>query len=166
MDKAYLQRPTARAAQLRAATKSQTPSGRRDDESNCRSETTDELNKFKWENTYKMDPDNLLSENTIQGTMRQAIKELIAGEDDDFLESEGRGHLCAKLTDDIKHRIKTEYANTRYRFIIHVTIVQDFATFSIGSRCLWNDNTDNHMTVSIPFGDSYIVSTCYAVYFE
>ena len=147
--------------------KSQTPSAMREDrdDSNSRSETLEEY-KTKFENTYKMKPDFLLSGNVIRNTMKQVVNEMIAGEKEDFLDTEGRGYICTKLTDDIRQRIKIVYANTRYKFIIHVTIVQDFATFSIGSRCLWNENTDNHMTVSIPFGDSYIVSTCYSVYFE
>lgn len=164
MDKAYLQRQR-QGSLMRNSLKPQTPPSRRDDESYCRSETTDDA-KSKDENTYKMEPDKLLSENLIRSTMKQAVKELIAGENMDFLEKEGRGFICTKLTDDIKHRIKAACVNTRYKFIVLVTIVQENATFSVGSRCLWNDSTDNHMTVYIPFGDSIIVSTCYAVYCE
>lgn len=165
MDRPYMSRP-GRGSVMRQAMKSNTPSCRqRDEDSNSRSETTDEQ-KNRYENTYKMEPDNLPSVNFVQNTMQQAIKELIAGENDDFLEAEGRGHVCTKLSDDIRQRIKSAYSHTRYKFIVHVTIVQNFSTFQIGSRCLWNDTTDTHMTVSIPFGDSHIVTTCFAVYFE
>lgn len=160
-----MSRPS-RASVLRAQLKSTTPSARnRDDEDNSRSEGTEEP-KNRYENTYKMEPDSMPSVTLVQSTMKQAIKELIAGENDDFLDAEGRGIVCTRLSDDIKQRIKLYYGHTRYKFIVHVTIVQNFSTFQIGSRCLWNDNTDTHMTVSIPFGDSYIVSTCFAVYFE
>lgn len=102
-----------------------------------------------------------ISTTTVNNVMNRAMLEMVSGEREDFLDSKGRGFICKRLSEDIKQRIKAEYYNSRFRIIVHVSIVQEKGTISLGSRCLWNDSTDFHTTVNIRFGDSVIVATCY-----
>jgi hypothetical protein len=135
------------------------------DGQSSRTETTEDPTT-RYESTYKMEPDNQISTTTVNNIMNSALLEMVSGEREDFLDSKGRGFICKRLSDDIKQRIKAEYYNSRFRIIVQVSIVQDKGTISLGSRCLWNNSTDFHTTVTIRFGDSVIVATCYMLYYE
>lgn len=137
---------------------------KKDDESS-KTETTEEPRQ-RYENTYRIEPNIKISTSLLDTLMNAAILEMVSGENDDFLEIEGRGFVCTKLTDDIKQRIKAEYHNSRFRIVVHVSVVQDCATVAMGSRCLWNEKTDRFTTVTVPFGDSVIIATCYMLYLE
>ncbi|CAG2228984.1 dynein light chain Tctex-type 5-like [Mytilus edulis] len=137
---------------------------KREDDSS-RTETSEEP-KIRYENTYRIAPDDTIATKIVNSIMNNTILEVVSGEEEDFLDKEGRGFLCTRLSDAIRQRIKAEYFNSRFRIIVHVTIVQENATISVGSRCLWNDSTDTHTSVTVPFEDSVIVATCYMLYYE
>lgn len=137
---------------------------KKDDESS-KSETTEEP-RMRYENTYRIEPAVKTSTTVLNTLMNTSILEMISGEAENFLQTEGRGFICTKLSEDIKQRVKAEYLNSRFRIVVHVSVIQNNATASMGSRCLWNEGTDSYTTVTVPFGDSVIIATCYMLYLE
>jgi len=60
----------------------------------------------------------------------------------------------------------------RYKYVVTASIgnmpPSQFASVLVGSKCLWNGDTDNHSTASYVDEDEtfYAVAVVFAVYFE
>ena len=74
--------------------------------------------------------------------------------------------LSKSLSDTIKSKVKT-MKYPRYKFISYVTICsQSNQCMFMGSRCLWNDVSDNHVTVNFRNDSLAAVATLFAIFHE
>ncbi len=119
----------------------------------------------RYENTYKIDPEK--EELFDCAKVQQFVRDIIATR----LKGQGySGNLCrnlaSNLSDVIKGRVK-KMGFPRHKLIVHTIIGEKLRhDLQVCSRAVWNDKTDNHVTVTYENESLYAVVTIYAVYFE
>ncbi|XP_066298581.1 dynein light chain Tctex-type 5-like [Branchiostoma lanceolatum] len=121
--------------------------------------------KTKQENTYKMTPDEgkKFSPAKVEAVMNMVLQQYLENEKYDPGTS---ANLTTILADVLKNRVK-ELNFSRYKIVSHVCIGQtDNNTVELGSRCLWDQSTDNYATATYRNESLFAVATVYGVYFE
>ncbi|XP_062604913.1 dynein light chain Tctex-type 5-like, partial [Saccostrea cucullata] len=121
--------------------------------------------KVRYENTYKMKPDEdkKVSTNKIEIMVKSILNH--------FLEKETySASSCSKLACDlsilIKNKVK-ELGLPRYKIICNVIISQkDSQSMQTASRCLWDTTTDTFSQVTYSNTSLCAVVTVHCVYFE
>merc|ERR1711937_88878 len=115
-------------------------------------------------NTYQLEP--------TDGKPKLAkIKELMlsvvsATCDGAVYEDCAESNLCNNLTDELHRRVKPLIPR-RYRFIIQVIMAEKVGQdLLIGSRWLWNEDTDDHCTVTFEAGDLVATIIFHSIYLE
>ena len=74
--------------------------------------------------------------------------------------------LAKSLSDTIRNKLKT-MKFPRYKFVCHVTIADKSQSgLMIGSRCLWDEGSDNYATVEVSNSSVAAVATVYAIHQE
>ena len=123
------------------------------------------------ENSYKLSPD----ENSrfiaykIQPRIYELIQEKVTN-----CQKNSSGIYNAKmfgiLTRDLADNIRREAKNLgipRYKIVAHVVIGQNFDQDTrVASRCLWNTDYDNSMTVTFSLNKIFVVASLYVLYCE
>lgn len=123
----------------------------------------------RYENTYQMKPSE-------ENSLNWPLVETLVGE---ILESRLKSQqyngttcraLAATLSDVIKGRVKKlppPGRSARHKIVVHTVIGEKLQqSVQVCSRFVWDDNTDNHVTVRYENGSLFAVVTVYAVYFE
>ena len=74
--------------------------------------------------------------------------------------------LARSLSDTIRNKLKT-MKFPRYKFVCLVTIVdKSQAGLIMGSRCLWDEGSDNYATVNVSNSSVEAVAIVYAIHQE
>jgi hypothetical protein len=120
---------------------------------------------FKLENTYQMRPEDgqKFMSAQVQEFMADILRENL---DDKEYDSTKCSSLVTELTNTIKHRAK-ELKLTRYKLVIQVMIGQNGQQcVQVGSRCIWDQTTDNFASATYNSKQLFAVANCFGVYFE
>ena len=76
------------------------------------------------------------------------------------------GVLAKSLSETIRGKLKN-MKFPRYKFVCTVTILgKTQPSLMIGSRCLWNDSSDNYITVEVSNDSVTAIATVYALMHE
>lgn len=126
------------------------------------SQTTKPLPPVKYENTFKIGPDNGFEAAKARGLIAQTLKEYLTGVE----YPPNARKLTTLITEEIKKRVKS-LGYARYKYVVTLTICPAARqSMQIVSRCLWNKDTDNFAEVTFKTANIYAVATLYACYFE
>ena len=117
------------------------------------------------ENTYKMKPDDgqAFQKNMIKTTIQNTLDELFTSEK----YSPSQFSFLAKIvSDQVKDKVKV-MGMTRYKLVCHVMVTSnDRQGLIAGSRCLWDNQSDNFCFVSYKTSTCHVVVSLFAAFFE
>ena len=117
------------------------------------------------ENTFQMEPAflALLKPGYVVKEITDVLEGVLAEMDYNPTTS---GRITARLAEAIKTRIKALQLK-RYKFVVQVVIgSQGGQSLEVGSRCLWNKETDNFATASYQNETLFASASIYGIYFE
>ncbi|KAK3094788.1 hypothetical protein FSP39_006255 [Pinctada imbricata] len=121
---------------------------------------------MRMENTYKLEPDDdrVFRVGTVEKTTENILAEHLKDETYDPLRCR---ELSQKLASTILERVKV-MGYKRYKIITNVSIgsLKEKPGMQFGSRCLWNKNTDNFVSVKYSNNSIFAVAMIYGLYFE
>jgi len=121
---------------------------------------------IKLENTYSLGPSQAQKFNAAR--IEEVASEALANSLSNFKYEPTRcKRVIKEVTEEIKRCVKPLIYN-RYKLVVSVTIGERCANESLilGSRSLWNPETDNECTVNYKNESIFAVATIYAVYFD
>merc|ERR1712087_1036118 len=118
-----------------------------------------------WENTYRMEPQKKfkahLAKNQIDIVFAEHLNDDLKYDDVENIKS-----LSQKISAEIKDKIKA-LDIPRYKIVVQTFIGQlKGQSVLIGSRWLWNSNTDNYASVQWKNNHVYVTSIAFATYLE
>ena len=115
------------------------------------------------ENTYKVEPERRFRPPYIAKTVRRTIAPMIEHYTYDSAKASSYSRaLAASVIETCKH-LKLD----RYRFVVNVVIGGgDGQSVGMSSRCLWDENYDNSLTLNFQGKDCFIVITVHAMYMD
>ncbi|ESO86975.1 hypothetical protein LOTGIDRAFT_128207 [Lottia gigantea] len=120
---------------------------------------------MKLENTYRLEPKdtNKFQTEQVEGLLKDILESR-------FENMEYDATKCAALSKDLSKFIHTRVrclGFPRYKYIIHVTIIQNKGqSLQISSRYLWNADHDRYATYTFNNANLIVTAQVYAVYFE
>ncbi|KAK2165019.1 hypothetical protein LSH36_56g05002 [Paralvinella palmiformis] len=120
----------------------------------------------KYGNTYKIGPDPDGKFDPVRS--RKEIEDALKCHLDsvDGYHRDNSVLLCRVIAEDIKRRIKF-LGFARYRIVSEVVIGENVGQgLQMGSRCVWDLDTDKMVTVTYQNNNLFAVATVYGVYFE
>ncbi|CAK8675879.1 dynein light chain Tctex-type 5-B-like [Clavelina lepadiformis] len=123
------------------------------------------MKKFsaKYQNTYKLDPDQRFETAKVQAITEQVLLDNL--EDVEYNVAEAR-HLTKTISDKILKAVK-HLGYTRHKIIAIVNIGQlRDQGIRLGSRCLWDTKRDNSATASYEGKTLWANATVFGVYYE
>nr|XP_006825166.1 PREDICTED: tctex1 domain-containing protein 1-B-like [Saccoglossus kowalevskii] len=119
----------------------------------------------KYENTYKMKPDpgSEFRSHLVRQTIEDILCTRLEGEKYDPKKA---AQLARNLSDVIKTRVKKLHI-PRHKIVAHVIVgsCQDQG-LKLGSRCVWDEKTDNFASGSFKNGSIFCAATVYGIYVE
>ena len=121
--------------------------------------------KIEVENTYKMKPDPDMNFRPI--FVEKEVKKIL----DQFLQTQpydpqNAGYMTAALSEAVKARVK-DIGFKRHKLIVQIFLgSQDSQSLVTASRCVWDAETDNFVSVCCENGTIFAIANVYAVYFE
>ena len=123
--------------------------------------------RIRYQNTYRMGPDDATKfqpykiEPKLYAYLEHALK-------DKKYEASRSAILTKELSQNIMLETRNAMAaNSRYKLVSHVVIGEmQGQDVRFGSRCLWDTNQDNMVSVVYKNGSLYVVATVFAIYFE
>jgi len=121
---------------------------------------------IKLENTYSLGPSQAQKFNAAR--IEEAASQALAYSLSDFKYEPTRcKRVIKEVTEEIKRCVKP-LIYSRYKLVVSVAIGERCANESLimGSRSLWNPETDNECTVNYKNESIFAVATIYAVYFD
>ena len=118
----------------------------------------------KLENTYKLEPDNVFKLCDVETIANKVLKEKLA---DVTYDSEDCKDLSQSTAATILEKIKS-IGFKRYKIIANVSIgsLKEKPGMQFGSRCLWNKNTDNFVSIKYSNSSIFAVAMIYGLYFD
>lgn len=120
----------------------------------------------KLENTFSLGPNE--SQKFIPSRIEELVQEILSLKLKSVsYEPQLSKKLCKTLSEEIKKTIKP-FIFPRYKLVVTMAIGQNTSQESLimGSRALWNAETDNQCTVNFKNDTLYAVATIFAVYFD
>ncbi|XP_052238426.1 dynein light chain Tctex-type protein 2B-like [Dreissena polymorpha] len=117
----------------------------------------------KKENTYKMEPDIAFScakvKESITSLFREELDELTFDHD-----------ITSKLSCNLAEKIKNKVRDLKFeRYKIAVNVIVGQAAnqgLEVGSRCIWDEKTDNQVCVTYHHKDLFVVAMIFGVFYE
>eukprot|EP00483_Globobulimina_turgida_P001220 UN01222 len=118
-----------------------------------------------WENTYRIEPQKKFKAHLAKKQIDIVFKENLQ-DDLKYDDIESIQKLSQKISSEIKEKIK-EFDIPRYKIVVQTFIgqVKGQSVF-IGSRWLWNANTDNYVSVQWKNDYIYVTAMAFATYLE
>ncbi|XP_033725684.1 tctex1 domain-containing protein 1-like [Pecten maximus] len=119
---------------------------------------------LKMENTYKTDPDVTFRVCEVEKVTESTLKEHL---DTEVYDSANCKELSQTIAADILEKVKS-LGFKRYKIIANVSIgsLKEKPGMQFGSRCLWNKNTDNFVSVKYSNNSMFAVAMVYGLYFD
>ncbi|XP_055497919.1 dynein light chain Tctex-type 5 isoform X1 [Leucoraja erinacea] len=118
---------------------------------------------LQMENTYQLEPSIYFPETIVSNILKDVLMSYLQ-------EEKYEPELCRQMTKTISEVIKARVKDLmipRYKIIVLIHIGQlNEQSMRIGSRCLWNANTDTFSSFSFSNRSLFAVANVYAVYFE
>ncbi|KAJ8027209.1 Tctex1 domain-containing protein 1 [Holothuria leucospilota] len=123
-------------------------------------ESQDEVQK---ENTYQLGPNRPFATRQVREAIQDILVALLQDQPYDVTKA---GKLTKRITEAVKTRVKA-MKFSRHKLVVHTVMGSKAGQgVQVGSRCLWNQNTDNSATCSIENKYLFTVITVYGIYFE
>lgn len=120
----------------------------------------------KLENTFSLGPNE--SQKFTPSRIEEVVQEILSLKLNGVRYDPQRcKKFCKDLSEEIKKTIKP-FIFPRYKLVVTMAIGQNTSQESLimGSRALWNAETDNQCTVNFKNETLYAVATIFAVYFD
>jgi hypothetical protein len=117
------------------------------------------------ENTYQLQPeeDKKFKSYIVEEEMRQILRRTL--EPLNYKDSTGSS-LTTELANDIKKAIQG-LGWPRYKYVVQVVLGQNRnQAVQVGSRCLWDQQSDNFACASYSSKSIFAVAACFGVYYE
>ena len=133
-------------------------------------DTTGLKRQIRMENTYKLSPDDnsRFIAYKIQTKIFDLIQEKVTNcqKNNPVYSQKVFKHLTNELADNIRREAK-QLGIPRYKIVAHVVVGQNFEQDTrVASRCLWNTDYDNSMTVTFSLNKIFVVASLYVLYSE
>jgi hypothetical protein len=133
-------------------------------------DTTGLKRQIRMENTYKLTPDEncRFIAYKIQTKIFDLIQEKvnICQKNHPVYSHKVYKHLTSELADNIRREAKN-LGIPRFKIVAHVVVGQNFDQDTrVASRCLWNTDFDNSMTVTFNLNKIFVVASLYVLYSE
>jgi hypothetical protein len=128
-------------------------------------QTKDNYSSVKYENTYRLGPDQNQKFNpiTIKDIVEEILNENLSHE---TYEPRKVRELIRSVSDDIKLKVKPLIYH-RYKIVVSVTIAPNFGqSLVVASRPLWNHELDNCCTVQFQNKKICVVAMIFVVYYD
>ncbi|ELT91386.1 hypothetical protein CAPTEDRAFT_100222 [Capitella teleta] len=119
----------------------------------------------RMENTFQMEPrmDQRFKLPNVHETMNEVLARYLSGYK---YEPRSAQLLSKTLTNEVTRAVKSREW-PRHRIICQVTMTeQKQQDMRATSRCLWNANTDTHISASYSGSNFVVLATVYAVYLD
>lgn len=132
-----------------------------------KSDNTDMMHDhMRLENTYKMIPDEdkrFMTKN-VESKIREILKERL--DNIEIYDAKACSALAKELSVTIRNKIK-ELKLCRHKIVVQVVVAQDTQqSIQVASRCVWDQRTDNHASVTYRNNHMFATATCFGIYFE
>ncbi|XP_052237463.1 dynein light chain Tctex-type 5-like isoform X2 [Dreissena polymorpha] len=126
--------------------------------------SADPRRHVKYENTYKLDPDQPFIAKDVQ----RVVERILA---DNLHDKYYEAAQCKTLSQLLSSRIVEELKRMGYsRFkivsIVSIGSVKERPGVQLGSRCLWNKDTDNFVSAKYSNRSLFAVAMVYGLYYE
>lgn len=119
--------------------------------------------KIFYENTYKLFPDAKMSTKKVETLVEKVLREQFANE---VYERTRCMEKCRSICQLIKEKVK-ELGMSRYKLVVVAHVGENKSQgVQITSRCVWNDNFDDFVTVHFTNSSLFVQATVYALYAE
>lgn len=119
--------------------------------------------KIFYENTYKLFPDAKMSTKKVETSVEKVLREQFANE---VYERTRCMEKCRSICQLIKEKVK-ELGMSRYKLVVVAHVGENKSQgVQITSRCVWNDNFDDFVTVHFTNSSLFVQATVYALYAE
>lgn len=119
--------------------------------------------KLFYENTYKLQPDKKMSTKTVEAAIENVLTEQFVNE---AYESSKCKKACQGTCELIKEKVKT-LVSPRFKLVVLVHVGEKKGQgVQITSRCAWNENFDDFVTVYFTNSTLFVQATVYALYVE
>ena len=116
-------------------------------------------------NTYRMEPDDEFRFRPYK--LQAKILEVLVEQMKDQKYNPATVNDLVKNTSRSVHQLMRNFQLPRYKIVIQTTIAQKYdQLIRIASRCLWDQKTDNMLTVNYEGKDMTATVTVFAVYCE
>jgi hypothetical protein len=133
--------------------------------------TNNRANVFRLENTYKLGPDE--NKRFFAYKLQPNIQELISDKMDTCERNNPNGYnpkavssLARELADSIRREAKN-MGTPRYKVVVHVVAGENNEQdVRVGSRCLWNMELDNCVSVTNKTKHIWVSAVIYVLYAE
>ncbi|XP_070562863.1 dynein light chain Tctex-type 5-like [Ptychodera flava] len=119
----------------------------------------------KLENTYRMEPQHEyeFKSQEVRGVIEDIFKIRLK---DETYEQKRANNLARNLAEVIKIRVK-KLNMPRHKLVVFCVIgSRQEQCLRLGSRCVWDDKTDDFASASYQNGSIFAVATVYGIYFE
>ncbi|CAL8106656.1 unnamed protein product [Calicophoron daubneyi] len=116
------------------------------------------------QNSYVIRPqfDQKFRPSVVKGILTQLLKDRLESEN---YASERTHDLCISLADEIREKIKSSLALSRYRYLVHVVIGEQRGQgVKIAYRCYWDSDTDNFAEALFENQSLFCVASVFGVY--
>ena len=124
--------------------------------------------RIRLQNTYRMEPadNDKFKPYKIEPKLYELLEESLKNKKYDPLKA---AHMSKELSQELMRetRLIMNNASMRYKLVSHVVIGEmSGQDLRVGSRCLWDNNQDNCVSVVYKNTSLYAVATIFAIYFE
>lgn len=132
-----------------------------------KSDNTDLMHEhMRLENTYKMTPDEdkRFMTKCVESKIKETLKERL--DNMESYDAKACSVLAKELSVIIRNKIK-ELKLGRHKIVVQVVVAQDTQqSIQVASRCMWDQRTDNHASVTYRNNHMFATATCFGIYFE
>lgn len=119
--------------------------------------------KVFYENTYKLQPDVKMPTKTVEAAVENVLREQFMNE---AYESAKCKKNCKSICELIKEKVKG-LISSRFKLVVVVHVGEKKGQgVRITSRCAWNENFDDFVTVYFTNSSLFVQATVYALYVE
>lgn len=119
--------------------------------------------KVFYENTFKLLPDTRMPTTKIETEVENVLREQFLNEVYDSAKCKAN---CQSICQLIKEKVKG-LVDSRYKLVVVVHVGEKKGQgVHITSRCAWNDNFDDYVTVYFTNSSLFVQATIYALYAE
>lgn len=135
------------------------------------SEDTTGIRRTRFENSYRLGPE--ISQRFVAYKIQPKIQALVAEKlalcqknNNNIYNAKAYSILSRDLADSIRREAKN-IGIPRFKILAHVVVGQDLGQdLRVASRCLWNMEYDNSITVHFTLNKIFVVASVYVLYFE